>query len=94
MLILQRRVGESLVIGESVTVRVVSVDGSRVRLAISAPEDIPILRSELIVATAANRDAAVEEGTPTELLDLLSALKQHPASSQSEESQEKKEESP
>lgn len=91
MLILQRRVGESLVIGESITVRVVSVDGSRVRLAISAPEDISILRSELVVATAANRDAAVEEGAPTELLDLLSAIKQHPASSQSEKLQEKEE---
>ena len=35
MLILQRRAGESLVIGENITVSVVSVDGLRVRLAIS-----------------------------------------------------------
>ena len=40
MLILQRRAGESLVIGENITVSVVSVDGLRVRLAISAPEDV------------------------------------------------------
>ena len=33
MLILQRKAGESLVIGEDITVRVVSVDGARVRLA-------------------------------------------------------------
>ena len=71
MLILQRRAGESLVIGEDITVSVVSVDGQRVRLAISAPEHISILRSELITATAANRDSAMEESAPAELLDLL-----------------------
>ena len=55
-MILQRKAGESLVIGEDITIRVVSVDGTRVRLAISAPEDVPILRTELVTATAANRD--------------------------------------
>lgn len=74
MLILQRRAGESLVIGENITVSVVSVDGMRVRLAITAPEDIPILRSELITATAANRDSAQEESAPSELLNLLKGV--------------------
>ena len=77
MLILQRKAGESLVIGDDITVRVISVDGTRVRLAISAPETIPILRSELIVATAANRDSAREESAPTELLDLLGGVLDH-----------------
>ena len=74
MLILQRRAGESLVIGENITVSVVSVDGMRVRLAISAPEDVPILRSELITAATANRDSAQEEAVPTELLELLGGV--------------------
>ena len=77
MLILQRKAGESLVIGDDITVRVVSVDGTRVRLAIDAPGNIPILRSELIVATAANRDSAREEAAPTELLDLLGGVLDH-----------------
>ena len=77
MLILQRKAGESLVIGDDITVRVISVDGTRVRLAISAPENIPILRSELIIATAANRDSAMEEAAPTELLDLLGGVLDH-----------------
>ena len=77
MLILQRKAGESLVIGDDITVRVISVDGTRVRLAISAPEDVSILRSELIVATAANRDSAREEAAPTELLDLLGGVLDH-----------------
>ena len=76
MLILQRRAGESLVIGENITVSVVSVDGLRVRLAISAPEDVSILRSELITAAAANRDSAQEESAPSELLDLLRGVQE------------------
>jgi carbon storage regulator len=71
MLILQRKAGESLVIGEDITITVISVEGGRVRLAISAPKDTPILRSELVVATAVNRDAAQEEATPGELLEEL-----------------------
>ncbi len=77
MLILQRKAGESLVIGEDITVRVVSVDGTRVRLAITAPEDVSILRSELVTATAANRDSAMEEAAPTELLGLLGGVLDH-----------------
>lgn len=71
MLILQRKAGESLLIGEDISITVVSLDGGRVRLAISAPGDVPILRSELVTATAANRDSAVEESAPTELISLL-----------------------
>lgn len=74
MLILQRKAGESLVIGEDITVRVISVDGVRVRLAISAPEDVSILRSELVTAATANRDAAMEESAPDALLALLDGV--------------------
>ena len=77
MLILQRKAGESLVIGDDITVRVISVDGTRVRLAIDAPGDVSILRSELITARAANRDSAREEAAPTELLDLLGGVLDH-----------------
>ena len=74
MLILQRKAGESLVIGDDITVRVVSVDGVRVRLAISAPENVSILRSELVTAASANRDSAMEESAPAELLNLLGGV--------------------
>jgi carbon storage regulator len=47
MLVLSRKVGDKVVIGNCVTVTVVEATGNNVRLAISAPEDISILRSEL-----------------------------------------------
>lgn len=74
MLILQRKAGQSVLIGEDITVSVVAVDGGRVRLAISAPKDTPILRTELVTATAANRDAAQGEAAPSELLHILDGV--------------------
>lgn len=74
MLILQRKTGESLVIGEEVRVTVVSIEGGRVRLAISAPSEVAILRSELLDAKLANQDSAVEEAAPAELLGLLGEM--------------------
>ena len=71
MLILQRKTGESLQIGEDITISVVSIDSNRVRLAISAPNDVAILRSELIDAAKTNRDSATEEAPPEALLQLL-----------------------
>ena len=71
MLILQRRPGESLRIGENIEVTVVAIEGGKIRLAISAPKDVTILRSELIVAGETNRDAAMEQTAPAELLSIL-----------------------
>ena len=71
MLILQRKEGESLLIGDEVEVTVLAVEAGRVRLAIQAPRDVTILRSELKVAAQANREAADEEVSPLELLNAL-----------------------
>lgn len=71
MLILQRKAGESLFIGDEIRVSILSVEAGRVRLAIEAPRDVSILRSELRFAAAANREAADEEAPPLALLDVL-----------------------
>lgn len=71
MLILQRKAGESLLIGEDVEITILSVEAGRVRLAIQAPKDVTILRSELKTAAEVNREAAGEEASPLALLDVL-----------------------
>ncbi len=71
MLILQRRSGESLRIGEDIEITIVSTEGGKVRLAISAPKDVTILRSELVSARETNRDAVLEQSAPDELLHML-----------------------
>jgi carbon storage regulator len=47
MLVLTRKPGEKLVIGNGITVTVLEVVGNRVRLGIEAPESIRVLRGEL-----------------------------------------------
>ena len=47
MLVLSRKVGEEIVIANQVRVRVASIQGKRVRLAFSAPDDVPIFRAEI-----------------------------------------------
>lgn len=47
MLVLSRRVGESIQIADNITVSVVEVKGGRVRLSVDAPKEVRILREEL-----------------------------------------------
>ena len=47
MLILTRRVGESLMIGEEITVTVLGVKGNQVRIGVNAPRDVAVHREEI-----------------------------------------------
>ena len=47
MLVLTRRLGESITIGENVRVVIVDIDGNQVKLGIEAPREISIYREEL-----------------------------------------------
>lgn len=47
MLILTRRVGETLVVGDEITVTVLGVKGNQVRLGVNAPKDVSVHREEI-----------------------------------------------
>ncbi|MEN8207496.1 MAG: carbon storage regulator CsrA [Pseudomonadota bacterium] len=47
MLILTRRVGETLMIGDEVTVTVLGVKGNQVRIGVNAPRDVAVHREEI-----------------------------------------------
>lgn len=59
MLVLSRKAGESVRIGDRIRVTVVSVSGGQVRLAVDAPDSVSIHREEVFERiVAANREAA------------------------------------
>ena len=47
MLILTRRVGESLMVGDEITVTVLGVKGNQVRIGVNAPRDVAVHREEI-----------------------------------------------
>jgi len=47
MLILTRRIGETLVVGDEVTVTVLGVKGNQVRLGVNAPKEVAVHREEI-----------------------------------------------
>ena len=68
MLVLNRKVGERVVIGDEIVITVVSVHGQQVRVGIEAPGSVPIWREELLHTEATSRSARTRrEPRPAEI---------------------------
>ena len=77
MLVLSRRKGESIIIGESIEVTIVDIQGDLIRLGINAPKEISIYRQELFEdIKKANQEAATQAVTNlSDNLDILITFK-------------------
>jgi carbon storage regulator len=79
VLVLSRRIGESIVIGNQVTVTVVEVRGDQVRIGIDAPRDIQVHREEVFKALQTeNRDAAGSADRARKLVARLPSAARRP----------------
>lgn len=64
MLILTRRVGETLMIGDNVTVTVLGAKGNQVRLGINAPKDVAVHREEIYQRIQQEQASGSESESP------------------------------
>lgn len=71
MLVLSRRAGESIAIGDDVTITVLDVRGDVVRIGIDAPRSVAVHRTEVLVQVEASNKAAA---SPDD--DVVSSLSQ------------------
>jgi carbon storage regulator len=79
MLVLTRKLGQSIMIGNRVEVQVLSVAGEKVRLGITAPKHVSIFRNEVYQRLESEAEGGPDdEGTNAAVSDALERLGQRP----------------
>jgi carbon storage regulator len=73
MLVIRRRAGQSVLIGDCIEIEVIEATAGKVKLGITAPREIPVLRSEIKLTGEQNRIAAqaVTSQGVGELLEMI-----------------------
>ena len=69
MLILTRRVGETVMIGNEVTVTVLGVKGNQVRIGVNAPKDVAVHREEIYERIKREEDGDTRSGASEQIVD-------------------------
>ncbi len=68
MLILTRRIGETLIIGDDVNITVLGVKGNQVRLGINAPKDVSVHREEIYLRIQQEKEGDAPGNTEDDIV--------------------------
>lgn len=74
MLILSRKIGETLLINNDIQIKIIEVGGDKVKIGIEAPKEVKVLRKELRQTMESNKGSAAAM-TPAKLHHMLSDMK-------------------
>jgi len=75
MLVLTRKPGQSIQIGDNIEVKIVAIDGDQIKLGINAPRDIDIHRKEIYLAIQEENSQAAAGSLPDDIIQTMKALK-------------------
>jgi carbon storage regulator len=76
MLVISRKSGEKLQVGDSVSITVLSVSGDKVAIGIDAPREISILRGELVETIESNLESSAQSLRDETIRGLAALLKE------------------
>ncbi len=81
MLVVRRRAGEGIVVAGEIAIEVIEISRTRVKLGISAPRQVPVLRKETVALREENRQAAalISDRGRNAVEQILRALRMAPA---------------
>ena len=70
MLVLSRKIGQQIMIGQDITIKIVDVQGENVRIAIEAPKEIKIYRGEIYKAIVEENKQAINNVAKVDLSNV------------------------
>ena len=79
MLVLSRKLNETILIGENIRVTLLGIDGDKIKIGVDAPRDVKVFREELIEATKTTNKQALD--APVVSFDLSKIKKPPPQES-------------
>ena len=95
MLVLTRRLGETIVIGDDIVIKIVDIHGKQIRVGIEAPSEVRVYRGEIYERIMLENKAALEAtmGDVKSMTDGLKELITNPANNNSKDAHPAKSES-